>query len=431
MILPTRDLKGIQEETLLDGELVWDNAKGELVYYIFDAIMFMARTLIGLDLPGRLQIVQNDIITPHEKRMSSTGEKYPFKIKLKQMWKPYGLRDLFERVIPGQGHENDGLIFTPVKDGYFAGTCHRLLKWKPSDMNTIDFLIVCIVDGRIFDFNDNTNSNINLSNDTIKVELHIATQGRSHFYMNFDILKDEELSKLSPAEYCGKIGEFRYISGSKDCDSTAGFDDSKDRWGFMRFRPDKRLPNDSKTVEKVLHSIKDNVTKEDLLKREVVIRSNWKKREASVAVPSSGLKSAPSNAYNNTVKNGTSSSTFSNASKNPYITANTKTNDNSSKSDDIDLIVPRSQQEKSSPFKYPLSLSDSSMRDFSWTSTPSQSRAESESDQEETAGINEKEVQSSSINYRTSISLDYDLNDEDEDNNISISKSSKKPKTEK
>ena len=44
--------------------------------------------------------------------------------------------------------------------------------------------------------------------------------------------------------------------------------DHPNKWTFMRFRPDKRLPNDSKTVEKVIQSIKDNVRREDLLERE-------------------------------------------------------------------------------------------------------------------------------------------------------------------
>lgn len=251
LTLPTRDLKGIQEETLLDGELVFDPVQNCLIFYIFDALMFQARSVCQSPLPARLQVVQNDVIAPWKARMKATGEPYPFKMALKQMWKPYGLRELFERVIPAQGHENDGLIFTPVNDPYLAGTCHRLLKWKPSEMNSIDFMIVELDFGAF--------------------ELHIATQGRTHFYCPFkpeedDALmaelkvKNEALSSLQ-----GRIAEFRY--------------GGVDSWKFMRFRADKRLPNDSKTVEKVLQSIRDNITRQDLLDREAIIRKNWKLRE--------------------------------------------------------------------------------------------------------------------------------------------------------
>ena len=281
--------------------------------------MFMTRNLCNLDLNGRLQVIQNDVISPYnareslklnvnvkvtereadeqlndnsndksidnynDKAIDNSNDKsidnlneyliqsFPFKMKMKQMWKPYGLRELFERVIPLQGHENDGLIFTPVHDPYQSGTCHRLLKWKPSDMNSVDFLII--------------NGN----------ELHIATQGRTHFYKEFEPLEDEKLIKFveecdgvkskctksisvkskstksiskSDIERClnGKIAEFR-------------LDLIGDKWKFMRLRGDKRLPNDSKTVEKVLHSIRDNVSKENLMEREGIIRANWKARE--------------------------------------------------------------------------------------------------------------------------------------------------------
>lgn len=258
-------MKGFQEETLLDGELVWDEVRGEMVYYIFDGIMFMAKSLVDLDLNGRLRVVQNDVIGPLKARDSTTHHKdssgnvymqeFPFKMRMKQMWKPYGLRELFERVIPAQGHENDGLIFTPVKDAYRAGTCHRLLKWKPSEMNSIDFMLA--------------------RGKSDGWQLNIATQGRVHYYCDFDLEGDVVLSKLHE-DFDGRIGEFR-------------FDGTSEKWRFMRWRPDKRLPNDSKTVEKVIHSIRDNVTKEQLLEREGRIRENWKAREkgppSEVAVP--------------------------------------------------------------------------------------------------------------------------------------------------
>lgn len=304
LTLPTRDLKGFQEETLLDGELVWDESRGELVYYIFDVILFMARNLSSLDLNGRLRVVQNDVIGPYEARRSSKNrgnsnndandmsfyeQDFPFKLKMKQMWKPYGLQEIFDRVIPLQGHENDGLIFTPVRDGYQAGTCHRLLKWKPSELNSVDFKIVERFEGVE-------------SNSKKNHELHIATQGRTHFYVNFNVSEDPIL-KDHKESLDGCIGEFR-------------LDPTKDRWLFMRFRPDKRLPNDCKTVEKVLHSIRDNVSKADLLKRSDCIRSAWKSRESSL---------------------------------NPVKAENADING------EVELhVIPRSQQQDEPPFRYPL-----------------------------------------------------------------------------
>lgn len=230
--------------------------------------MFQAKNLTQFDLNGRLQVVQNDVIGPYQAReerktkmkredVSVYEATFPFKLKMKQMWKPYGLGELFERVIPSQGHENDGLIFTPVKDPYVAGTCHRLLKWKPSEMNSIDFLIM------------------NISGDSSGGQLFMASHGRPCYYTDFDPKSDINLMKTrgiddsSLSSLNGKIAEFRLDPSHPN------------KWTFMRFRPDKKLPNDTKTVEKVLQSIKDNVRREDLLEREAVIRSNWKFRESS------------------------------------------------------------------------------------------------------------------------------------------------------
>ena len=59
-------------------------------------------------------------------------------------------------------HDNDGLIFSPATDVRFAsdlmlsrlmtlslqpyhpGRCNELLKWKPSDLNTVDFKLAIV-----------------------------------------------------------------------------------------------------------------------------------------------------------------------------------------------------------------------------------------------------------------------------------------------
>ena len=61
-------------------------------------------------------------------------------IELKKMERSYGLGVVFSS-IPHLKHQNDGLVFTPVHAAYKPGTCNRLLKWKPPQMNTVDFKI--------------------------------------------------------------------------------------------------------------------------------------------------------------------------------------------------------------------------------------------------------------------------------------------------
>lgn len=51
------------------------------------------------------------------------------------------------------------------------------------------------------------------------------------------------------------------------------------RWNWDRFRFDKASPNHIKVAESVLKSIKNAVTKEDLIILQHTIRKKWKERE--------------------------------------------------------------------------------------------------------------------------------------------------------
>lgn len=65
---------------------------------------------------------------------------------------------VFEHLRSVLPHECDGLIFTPVLEGYIhgsslilfciflKGTYNKLLKWKPPHLNTVDFLLSHKVD---------------------------------------------------------------------------------------------------------------------------------------------------------------------------------------------------------------------------------------------------------------------------------------------
>jgi hypothetical protein len=57
------------------------------------------------------------------------------------MERSYGLVLVFKN-IPNLKHDNDGLIFTPVRSGYITGINSKLFKWKPIEKYTVDFKIV-------------------------------------------------------------------------------------------------------------------------------------------------------------------------------------------------------------------------------------------------------------------------------------------------
>lgn len=226
---------------------------------IFDILMVNGHNLMGLSLPDRLKHVQNDVIAPFERLLkTANGENpFPFKLQLKTMYKTYHMGHLFSDVIPALHHGNDGLIFTPVEDPYVSGTCPRMLKWKPAELNSVDFRL---------DAHEPADDN-----DAARYEISVAEGGQHRFYALFRTEPDlEEAWAADPP--LGKIIECRY---DPDWIVDPSKPDSKGGWRFLRFRVDKVSANAKHVVQKIISSISDNVKKEQLIAACADIKRKW------------------------------------------------------------------------------------------------------------------------------------------------------------
>jgi hypothetical protein len=255
--LPSRADPRVQVTgTLLDGELVEDHdergsGKRTLRYLVYDAVAVHHKLLLRESLPMRLLYAHKYAIAPRalDRRHSYAGE--PFTVELKAFYDIAQLRHVFERVIPELHHENDGIIFTPVAESYVVGTCHTLLKWKPSHMNTVDFKLLTVYRQR-----------------QPRYQLCAAKGGTAVFYCPLDTTA-EEAAQL--AELDNRIIECYYDPEWTTTEYDAHARDwstglvTKGGWRYMRPREDKHIPNDEGVVTKVIRSIKDNVTQEELL----------------------------------------------------------------------------------------------------------------------------------------------------------------------
>jgi mRNA guanylyltransferase len=226
-------------DTLLDGELVENQETGQVSFLLFDILLLGGRDVTQTSLDKRLGFIQNHITGP-------TGPGY-FPLILKQFYKPYGIQELLEKIIPGQSHGNDGLIFTPINEPYQAGSWPTLLKWKPSSMNSVDFKL-----------------------DQDGISLLVA----------FGNAIDKEGNR--PHEQYAKLDTSHPELVDKILECTINSDST---WHFQRIRDDKICANDSQVVKNIINSIKDNVEKEELIKLIPDIRRRWKEREAAGLVP--------------------------------------------------------------------------------------------------------------------------------------------------
>ncbi|KAI8980867.1 mRNA capping enzyme, catalytic domain-containing protein, partial [Pilobolus umbonatus] len=255
LVFPMRGReKEYLKDTLMDGELVLDIEphKKTWRYLVFDLMVINGSTVIQRSFSTRLGMLQQDIIQPFNASMKNQLDNTklpPFTIELKKMERSYGLHLVFDQ-IPKLNHKSDGIVWTPVKYPYKPGICDKLLKWKPSELNTADFRI---------------SAKYSKEHKPI-YSIEILSHGVTYkFYDHFQ--PDPALASEYDPECEVTIIEQGYAPLTR-----------KGGWKFVRFRDDKSVANDESTVKAIINSVVDGVTKEQLLMCMEKVRAAWKAR---------------------------------------------------------------------------------------------------------------------------------------------------------
>ncbi|XP_078504413.1 mRNA-capping enzyme isoform X2 [Lissotriton helveticus] len=228
-----KDLRIHLSNTLLDGEMIIDKVKGQVVprYLIYDIIKFSGQPVGECDFNVRLSCIEKELIMPrHEKMKTGLIDKAqePFSVRNKPFFDIQNARKLLEGSFAREvSHEVDGLIFQPIGK-YRPGRCDDILKWKPPSLNSVDFrLKITRVGGE-----------------------GLLTQSVGFLYVGS---YDRPFSQIKVTrelkQYDNKIIECKFENNS---------------WVFMRQRVDKSFPNSYETALAVCNSIKYPVTKEIL-----------------------------------------------------------------------------------------------------------------------------------------------------------------------
>ncbi|XP_068199269.1 mRNA-capping enzyme [Antennarius striatus] len=220
--------------TLMDGEMIIDKVDGQPVprYLIYDIIKYNGQPVGHCDFNIRLFCIEKEIISPRMEKMK-TGQidktKEPFSVRNKPFFDIHAARKLLEGSFTSQvSHEVDGLIFQPC-GRYKAGRCDDILKWKPPNLNSVDFrLKITQVGGE------------GLLTESIGL-LYVGNHDGP--FAKMKVTKEMK-------QYNNKIIECTFAN---------------DSWVFMRQRVDKSFPNSYVTAIAVCKSILEPVTKEILL----------------------------------------------------------------------------------------------------------------------------------------------------------------------
>ncbi|QKX59163.1 uncharacterized protein TRUGW13939_06295 [Talaromyces rugulosus] len=266
-------------ETLVDGELVkdtYDDGTTQLKYLVFDCMVLDGTNLMHRTLDKRLAYFKEKVLKPYNamyKRFPEEKKHRVFAVEDKSTQVSYGIEMMFREIIPKvkKIHGNDGLIFTCRSTPYKIGTDEHILKWKPPAENTIDFRMRLEFPLLEPDTDDEAEGVVEPYYDYDAMPIfHLFVM-----YNNADYRLFGEMFITSPEWESLKALQIPLDDTIVEC-----YQDDQTRWRYMRLRDDKKDANHISTVEKVLESIQDRVTEDDLIRAAPAIKTAWKKRQA-------------------------------------------------------------------------------------------------------------------------------------------------------
>ncbi|KAJ5286769.1 hypothetical protein N7478_002455 [Penicillium angulare] len=282
-------------DTLVDGELVndiYEDGSQQLKYLVFDCLVLDGQSLMHRTLDKRLAYFKEKVLKPYHtmyRKFPEEKQHRAFAVEDKSTQVSYGIEMMFREIIPQvkQIHGNDGLIFTCRSTPYKIGTDEHILKWKPPSENTIDF-------------------RMRLEFPILEPDTDDEAEGISEPYPDYDAMPIFHLFVMLNAGEYRHWGEMHMTQTEWEDlknmhvpldDAIVECSKNEDgQWRFHRLRDDKNDANHISTVEKVLESIEDRVTEDDLIKLAPVIKTAWKARAAGMASGGGKPRSIPPSA---------------------------------------------------------------------------------------------------------------------------------------
>jgi len=116
--------------TVFDGELVQDS-----LLLVYDAVCVAGTPVSTLTLIQRMEhansIIKNILRLKTDK----------ITIRCKTFYNLRNFESFQREFLPTLSYKTDGLVFTPLHEPIRVGTHETMFKWKPRDLNTIDFQV--------------------------------------------------------------------------------------------------------------------------------------------------------------------------------------------------------------------------------------------------------------------------------------------------
>ncbi|KAL7270802.1 Dcp1p-Dcp2p decapping enzyme complex alpha subunit [Rhizina undulata] len=281
--------RSFHTETLIDGELVLDdigNGKKVMKYLVFDCLILEGKSVMERTLDKRLGYFREYVYKPYKRLCDKFPEEvpyFPFQVEFKKMEFSYAVEMMFRQVLPNLPHGNDGLIFTCRTSPYKFGTDEHIIKWKPADINSIDFrlnlefpLVSAVSDS---DSDDDDDDDEESETESLAPDYEAKPTFNLSAYLGDNKYEKWATMYVTDEEWA----EFKNLGQPLNDQIVECAMDEQRRWRFMRFRRDKKDANHISTVRSVIESIEDAVGQEELIGAAGAIKGAWKARNAAPA----------------------------------------------------------------------------------------------------------------------------------------------------
>ena len=232
----------------------------------------------------------NKYLSPNYSTYIQQNFKYSISLYMKDYFYLNQL-DILQNYINKLKHHNDGVIINTNDYPYYSGQSCEIYKWKPSEMNTIDFevefndnlklyiLKIGVKDGNIpvsiLNFKDDDENNFKegfKENKINVIECYFDKKLDYEYLIKFNYIYNQfKINNINNDNRYNIDSVIKELQNKKNNEFDSITNELKEKfkggWRFSRFRNDKGTPNFINTYENILQVLEEDILLKDIINK--------------------------------------------------------------------------------------------------------------------------------------------------------------------